>query len=167
MPVIFEPLHPDTSVPTRATEGSAGYDVRAYLRVPSVRCSNGVKQWDQAPDDSGEDRVLTLKPGEMALVPLGFRARLPEGIEAQIRPRSGAAFRSGLHIANSPGTVDCDYPGEWLVPVHNASVGDLRICHGDRIAQMVLARYEVIEFEPGSVDVTSGRTAGFGSTGQR
>ena len=101
----------------------------------------------------------------MALVPLGFRARLPRGIEAQIRPRSGAAFKKGLHIANSPGTVDCDFPDEWMVPVRNASVGPLIIEHGERIAQMVLSRYEVIPYEAGSVQATTNRQGGFGSTG--
>jgi dUTP pyrophosphatase len=161
--IVFEPLYPGVEPPTRATEGSAGADLRAYLIERSVRCSDGARQWDQS---TTADSTLILEPGLMALVPLGFRARLPGGVEAQIRPRSGAAFKKGLHIANTPGTVDSDYPDEWLVPVRNGGSGPLTIEHGERIAQMVLARYEVLEFEAGSVTATTSRKGGFGSTGR-
>src|SRR5688572_7937630 len=114
--IVFEALHPGVEPPGRATEGSAGADLKAYLSGRTVRCSDGSSQWDES---IGADAKLILKPGAMALVPLGFRARLPVGIEAQIRPRSGAAFKRGLHVANAPGTVDCDYPDEWMVPVRN------------------------------------------------
>jgi dUTP pyrophosphatase len=101
----------------------------------------------------------------MALIPLGFRARLPEGFEAQIRPRSGASFKKGIQIPNAPGTVDADYPEEWLVPVRNATTAPLRIEHGERIAQAVFQRYEVVSWERGDVRATTDRAAGFGSTG--
>ncbi len=162
--IVFEALHPGVEPPTRATKGSAGADLKAYLTDRSVKCSDCITQWEEQVGASGK---LTLKPGAMALVPLGFRARLPHGIEAQIRPRSGAAFRKGLHIANTPGTVDCDYPDEWMVPVRNGSVGPLVIEHGERIAQVILARYEVIPFEVGAVAATTSRAGGFGSTGHR
>ena len=125
--ILFEPLHPGVEPPARATEGSAGADLKAYLADRTVKCSDGVTQWEETV--AGK---LTLKPGAMALVPLGFRARLPQGIEAQIRPRSGAAFNKGLHVANSPGTVDCDYPDEWMVPVRNGGAGPLVIEQGER-----------------------------------
>jgi dUTP pyrophosphatase len=160
-PIVFEALHPGVEPPARATEGSAGADLRAYLIDRNVRCSDGARQWDQF---AGPLATLSLDPGVMALVPLGFRARLPRGIEAQIRPRSGAAFKKGLHIANSPGTVDSDFPDEWMVPVRNAGAGPLVIEHGERIAQMVLARYEVLPIESGSVTATTSRKGGFGST---
>jgi dUTP pyrophosphatase len=160
--IVFEPLYPGVEHPTRATEGSAGSDLRAYLTGRTVRCSDGQRQWEQPVTAAS---TLVLPPGAMALVPLGFRARLPQGIEAQIRPRSGAAFKKGLHIANSPGTVDCDFPDEWMVPVRNGSVGPLTIEHGERIAQMVLARFETIGFQRGSVAATTSRQGGFGSTG--
>jgi dUTP pyrophosphatase len=165
VPLVFDALHPDAEPPSRATEGSAGYDLRAYLRGQTVRCSDGTRQWDQIASDRDGTPTLTLEAGQMALVPLGFRARLPDGIEAQIRPRSGAAFKKGLHIANSPGTVDPDYPGEWLVPVRNGGSGTLTIVHGERIAQMILARFEVVEIARGAVGVSSSRKDGFGSTG--
>ena len=101
----------------------------------------------------------------MALVPLGFRARLPAGIEAQIRPRSGAAFKKGLRIPNAPGTIDSDYPDEWMVILENGASGPVQIVHGERIAQVVLARYEVLAIREGAVGVSSSRTGGFGSTG--
>ncbi len=162
--IVFEALHSGVEPPARATEGSAGADLKAYLQDRAVRCSDGIRAWEEQTGTSGK---LTLQPGAMALVPLGFRARLPRGIEAQIRPRSGAAFKKGLHVANSPGTVDSDYPDEWMVPVRNGGAGPLIIEHGERIAQVVLARYEVIPFEVGNVAATTSRAGGFGSTGQR
>ncbi|MEO5569010.1 MAG: dUTP diphosphatase [Gemmatimonadaceae bacterium] len=162
--IIFEPLFAGVEPPARATEGSAGADLKAHLIDRTVRCSDGTTQWEE---HVGATASLTLKPGSMALVPLGFRARLPVGVEAQIRPRSGAAFKKALHVANAPGTVDCDFPDEWMVPVQNGGVGPLIIDHGERIAQMVLARYEVIPFEAGSVGATTSRAGGFGSTGHR
>jgi dUTP pyrophosphatase len=161
--IVFEALHPGVEPPARATEGSAGADLKAYLTDRTVRCSDGTTQWDERVAGGS----LTLKPGAMALVPLGFRARLPAGVEAQIRPRSGAAFKKALHVANAPGTIDCDYPDEWMVPVRNGGAGPLVIEHGERIAQMVLARYEVIPFAAGSVSATTSRAGGFGSTGTR
>lgn len=162
--IVFEALHPGVEPPARATEGSAGADLRAWLTDRTVRCSDGITQWDEQTGPSGR---LTLKPGAMALVPLGFRARLPEGIEAQIRPRSGAAFRKALHVANAPGTIDWDFPDEWMVPVRNGGAGPLVIEHGERIAQMILARYEVLPFVAGAVSATTSRAGGFGSTGHR
>ena len=111
------------------------------------------------------DGALTLAPGEKALVPLGFKARLPAGFEAQIRPRSGTSVKTDLVIANAPGTVDADYPDEWCVPVKNGGPAPLVIRHGDRIAQMVIARFEVLDFTTGSVGQTTDRAGGFGSTG--
>jgi dUTP pyrophosphatase len=160
--IIFEPLHDGVEPPARATAGSAGSDLRAFLINRTVRCSDGTRQWDES---TAASSTLMLEPGAMALVPLGFRARLPPGIEAQIRPRSGAAFKKGLHLANSPGTVDSDFPDEWMVPVRNGGSGPLTIAHGERIAQMVLARFEVLAMETGVVAATTSRQGGFGSTG--
>ena len=162
MRILFEPLHPGVEPPSRATEGSAGADLKAYLLNRTVRCSDGSRQWDET---IGPDGRLTLLPSGMALVPLGFKAKLPEGIEAQVRPRSGAAFKKALQVANAPGTIDCDYPEEWMVPVRNGGIGPLVIDHGERIAQVVLARFEVVPFETGSVVATTSRQGGFGSTG--
>ena len=85
-------------------------------------------------------------------------ARLP-------RPRSGASFKKGLQIPNAPGTVDADYPEEWLVPVRNATVAPMRIEHGERIAQAVFQRYEVVSWVSGTVAHSTDRRSGFGSTG--
>ena len=163
-PIIIELLHDDSQVPRRATEGSAGYDLYAYVRGRRVRCSDVTRTWE-AEVPVADDSALELAPNVMALVPLGFKARLPHGYEAQIRPRSGTAFRKGLAMPNAPGTVDSDYPDEWMVIIRNASPAAVRISHGERIAQMVLQRYEVLDFVEGDVQATTSRAGGFGSTG--
>ena len=129
-------------LPAYETEGAAGMDLRAFLPEPIV-----------------------LKPFERALIPTGLFMEIPSGFEAQIRPRSGTTFKKGLQIPNAPGTIDADYPEEWMVLVRNPTSLPIRIEHGERIAQMVLARYEVLPIEEGTVGVTTSRLGGFGSTG--
>lgn len=163
--IVIELLHEDAQPPCRLTQGSAGYDLCAYLTGRLVECSDGTRQWQaRAAERDGVYRV-TLAPGAMALIPLGFKASLPNGYEAQIRPRSGAAFKKGLGIPNAPGTVDSDFPDEWRVIVRNTTVAPIEIAHGERIAQMVLQRYEVLPFVAGRVGVSTERVGGFGSTG--
>lgn len=161
MQLTVELLHADAQPPRRATEGSAGYDLCAYLHGRTVKCSDTQRTWD-APAENG---AFSLPPGIAALIPLGFKARLPVGIEAQIRPRSGTSFKKGLQIPNAPGTIDSDFPDEWMVIVRNPTAAPIRIEHGERVAQMVLARYEVLDIEAGSVGITTSRVGGFGSTG--
>ncbi len=165
--ITFEALHPGVEPPRRATDQSAGHDLSACLTAGSVRVYVDGEAHPRAvePDPSGG--VLVLEPGEKALVPLGFKARLPQGFEAQVRPRSGTSLKTDLVIANSPGTIDADYPDEWCVPVRNGGSGPLAIRHGDRIAQMVLTRFEALPFAAGVVERTTDRAGGFGSTGQR
>ena len=161
--LIIELVHDDAQPPRRATEGSAGYDLCAYLTGRTVTCNDGFRIWD-APTTDG---VFALKPGVTALIPLGFRARLPAGIEAQIRPRSGTTFRSHLEIPNAPGTIDPDYPDEWKVIVRNPTIAfTIEVKHAERIAQMVLSRFETLPVEQGTVAVSTNRTGGFGSTGR-
>lgn len=162
MQLTIELLHPDAQPPKRATEGSAGYDLCAYLNARVVKCSDAQSTWD-AP---AQDGAFVLQSGVAALIPLGFKARLPMGIEAQIRPRSGTSFKRGLQIPNAPGTIDSDFPDEWMVIVRNPTPHPIRIEHGERIAQMVLARYEVLPVQSGAVGVSTNRTGGFGSTGR-
>lgn len=165
--ILFEPLHPGVNPPARATAGSAGYDLAAYLVDRGVAIA--------APDGVGERRAvevagswtIELAPGERALIPLGFKARLPEGYEAQVRPRSGASFRKGIEIPNAPGTIDADFPDEWMVIVRNGTGLPMRIVHGERIAQVVLARFTTLDWTSGAVQLTSDRGGGFGSTGDR
>lgn len=161
-PIVVERLHDDAVIPTRATEGSAGYDLSAYLRGRTVRCSDGVRQWEAS---AAADATLSIAPGTTVLVPLGFKARLPDGYEAQIRPRSGTSFKKGLQLPNAPGTIDADFPDEWMVLLRNPNAHPVTIAHGERIAQMVLHRFEVLPFEEGAVGATTSRTGGFGSTG--
>jgi dUTP pyrophosphatase len=165
MSLIVELLHSDAQAPRRATEGSAGYDLYAYLRGRAIRCSDGRRTWDTAADEAGGDSMFLLDAGVTALIPLGFKARIPVGLEAQIRPRSGTSFKKCLQIPNAPGTIDSDFPDEWMVLVRNPLEAPIRIDHGERIAQMVLAKHEVLSIELGSVAVTTSRVSGFGSTG--
>jgi dUTP pyrophosphatase len=163
----IERLHDDVIAPTRATSGSAGHDLRAYLRGRRVRVSNGMVQSERDAVESNGQWEIVLAPGEMALIPLGFRTRLPEGIEAQIRPRSGQAFKHALTIPNAPGTVDADYAEEWMVIVRNDAPMSRAIADGERIAQVVFARFAALSLEEGSVARSTERAGGFGSTGQR
>lgn len=166
--ILFERLNEAVELPSRATANSAGYDLKAFLiGNSSVKRSLEGQQYDGPLKITHDGSLLELSPGERAIVPLGFRASLPAGYEAQIRPRSGTSFKTTLVIANSPGTIDPDYNGEWGVLVRNDGSGPILITHGERIAQMVIARYEVLEFEEGEVRRTTERDGGFGSTGHR
>lgn len=130
-------------LPKYATTGSAGMDIRANIEKPIV-----------------------LKPLERCLVPTGLHIALPEGYEAQIRPRSGLALKKGLTVLNSPGTIDPDFRGEIGVILINFSSEDFTINDGERIAQMVIARYEQAEWEPvETLDETERGTGGFGHSG--
>lgn len=130
--------------PFYATEKSAGMDIKANIETP-----------------------ITLAPLARAMVPTGLYIALPEGTEAQIRPRSGLAAKHGITVLNTPGTIDADYRGEIKVILVNLSNEEFVINPGERIAQMVVARYEKVEWD--SVDVldeTERGAGGFGSTGR-
>ena len=140
--VVNQSKHP---LPEYATPHAAGLDLRAELSEPIV-----------------------LKPLERALVPTGLYIELPPGHEAQIRPRSGLAFKNGLTVLNSPGTIDADYRGEVKVLLVNLSNTAFTINDGERIAQMVVARHETIEWYAVTKLEDSHRGAGgFGHTGTK
>jgi dUTP diphosphatase len=164
--VMFEFLGIDVGYPSRATEDSAGYDLAAYLVKRSVRVAMaGMEEMRDTISPGGRISVI-LNPGERALIPLGFKARIPAGFHGEVRPRSGAAFRKGIEIPNSPGTIDSDYNGEWMVPVKNGDSKPITIEHGERIAQVVFIKHVDVEFERGEVGRTTDRDGGFGSTGK-
>lgn len=163
-PVIFEALHDDVAIPVRETSGSAGYDVRAYLVGRSVQVRSGSDGTERKLEISGGR--ISLEPGDTALIPTGFKARVPLGFEAQVRIRSSIAFKRGLILPNAPGTIDADYPDEWLVMVKNDSTQTAVIDHGERIAQVILSRFEVLEWTHGTVRISTDRKGGFGSTGE-
>lgn len=165
--IIFEPLHEGVVPPQRATAASAGYDLRAFFSRDAVDVWSGDRCAPRGLEGAASARTLVLAPSDRAVIPLGFRATVPAGIEAQVRARSGTALKLGLILPNGPGTIDPDYIGEWGVLVLNASTAPIRITHGDRIAQLILARFEVLAFEPGVVVQTTERSGGFGSTGTR
>ena len=123
----------------------AGMDLRANLEQPVV-----------------------LKPLERALVPTGIHVQLPEGYEAQIRPRSGLAIKHGIGIVNSPGTIDADYRGEIRIILVNLSNEDFAIQDGERICQMVVAQHARVEWEQvEALDETKRGAGGFGHTGKQ
>src|SRR5213592_159367 len=147
--ITLELLHPDARAPERATEDAAGYDLLVYLTNRTVNCSDysGTLELPSFRDRERDLSFIEIPANATAMVPLGFKAKLPRGCEAQIRPRSGTTFKKGLLIPNSPGTIDSDYPGEWMVLVRNPNQKPVRIDHGERIAQMVLSRFEVLPIE--------------------
>ena len=139
--IINQSKHP---LPQYATEQSAGVDLRANLDEPVV-----------------------LKPLERCLIPTGLYISLPKGFEAQVRPRSGLAIKHGIGVLNSPGTIDADYRGEIRVILVNLSSEPFTIQDGERIAQMVIARHEQVEWEQVDVlDETERGAGGFGHTGK-
>ncbi len=134
----------DIPLPAYATEHAAGMDLCAAV-----------------------DGDVVLKAGETELIPTGFRIALPAGFEAQVRPRSGLAIKHQIGIMNAPGTIDADYRGEVKVILTNFGKTDFTIRRGDRIAQMVIARYARAEWEEsGSLEETARGPGGFGHTGR-
>jgi dUTP pyrophosphatase len=122
-------------------------------------------------EDAGMDlrsvEAITLEPGKPALVPTGLAIELPSGYEAQLRPRSGLALKNAITIPNAPATIDPGYRGEIRVILLNAGREPFRIEPGDRIAQMVIARYEAIEWEEAELSDSVRGAGGFGSSGVR
>lgn len=113
------------------------------------------------------DEPVTLGPLERAMIPTGLYIALPDGTEAQVRPRSGLAAKHGISVLNSPGTIDADYRGEIKVILVNLSNEPFVVNPGERIAQMVVARYEKVEWdEVETLDETERGAGGFGSTGR-
>jgi dUTP pyrophosphatase len=130
-------------LPSYATPHSAGLDLRANIDAP-----------------------LTLAPGQRSLIPTGLFLELPEGTEAQVRPRSGLAFKHGVTVLNSPGTIDADYRGEVGVLLINHGHDPFTVNDGDRIAQLVVARYVRVTFaESADLRASERGAGGFGHTG--
>jgi dUTP pyrophosphatase len=131
-------------MPAYATLGSAGCDVRAAIQAP-----------------------VSLKPGQRAVIPVGFALALPAGWEAQVRPRSGLAVRHGVTVLNAPGTIDADYRGEVMVPLINLGEEIFVVERGARIAQIIIAPVHQVEWQlVSSLDETERGIGGFGSTGR-
>ncbi len=139
--IINKSHHP---LPTYETPGAAGMDVRAYL----------------------PEGPVTLGPGQRALIPTGLYMQLPQGYECQIRPRSGLALNHGITIANSPGTVDCDYRGEIGIILLNAGQDTFTVNDGERICQMVITQYTPVRWETVTrLDRTEREDGSFGHSG--
>ena len=140
--VLRLPNNLDLPLPSRQTTGSAGFDLASA-----------------EPD-------FVLAPGERRLVATGLSIELPPGVEGQVRPRSGLALRHGVTMPNAPGTIDSDYRGELKVILQNGGPQPVTVARGDRIAQVVFARYVGLELRESSVERTTERAGGFGSTGR-
>ncbi|QHD65529.1 dUTP diphosphatase [Neorickettsia findlayensis] len=141
--ILLLPHGKDLELPKYASKGSSGLDLRAAI-----------------------EKSMVLKPGMFELVPTGICIELPEGLEAQIRPRSGLAAKFGVTVLNSPGTVDQDYRGEIKVCLVNLSKNEFTINRGDRVAQMVIAKVQqILLIEAGEIGETERASGGFGSTG--
>jgi dUTP pyrophosphatase len=146
MPVIEVKIVNKSSnpLPEYATEGSSGMDVRAFLSAPQV-----------------------LQPFERTMIPSGIFIELPQGYEAQIRPRSGMAIKQGITCLNTPGTIDADYRGEIKIILINLSQTEQVINPGDRIAQMVIQKIERVIWKAArQLEVTERNAGGFGHTGK-
>lgn len=131
------------TLPAYATAGSSGLDLMASLTEPAV-----------------------IEPNKIVMIKTGIRIELPVGYEAQIRARSGLAFKHGITLANSVGTIDSDYRGEIMIPLINHGSEDFIVNDGDRIAQMIICRYERIEWERvNKLDETKRDDQGFGHSG--
>ncbi len=140
--ILRLPSNPDLPLPSRQTDGSAGYDV------------------------ASAEADFELAPGERRAVSTGLIFELPSGLEMQVRPRSGLALKHGITLPNSPGTIDPDYRGELKVILQNGGDHAVKIARGDRIAQLVFSRFETPSLsESISVGATGRGTGGFGSTG--
>jgi dUTP pyrophosphatase len=138
------PGNEDIPLPTRATPSASGYDVRS------------------------SDQDFSLAPQSAKLVSTGLNIELPEGMECQVRPRSGLAMKYGITIPNSPGTIDPDYRGEVRVLIRNEGLEPVSICRGDRIAQLVFHRFSVPDIvECQELGSTGRGRSGFGSTGRK
>ena len=144
--VLTLPHHEGLELPHYASPGAAGMDLRAALPA---------------------DQPLTLPPGGRALVPTGLKIALPEGYEAQVRPRSGLALKHGITCLNSPGTVDSDYRGEVGVILANLGAEPFVVARGERIAQLVIAAHARADWEVVDAHAATERgEGGFGSTGR-
>jgi dUTP pyrophosphatase len=140
--VVNTSKHP---LPEYQTEYSAGLDLRANL-----------------------ESAISIKPMQRLLIPTGLFIELPKGFEAQIRPRSGLAFKHGITVLNSPGTIDADYRGEIKVLLINLSDQEFMVEDGERVAQMVVAKHEQITWNPvKELETTQRAAGGFGSTGTK
>ncbi len=141
--ILIKKLHSDVNLPTYETSGSSGMDLQAYI-----------------------SEEIILKPGERKLIPTGLSIAIPENLEIQIRPRSGLAYKKGISVVNTPGTIDSDYRGEIKVLLINLGKEDFIIKKFERIAQMVVCPItKVVLSETNDLPDTIRGEGGFGSTG--
>ena len=145
MPKIFVINKSDNPLPEHQTESSAGADIHAYL----------------------PDGDVIIEPGEKEIIPTGIYIEIPVGYEVQVRPRSGLAFKHGVTVLNSPGTIDADYRGEVKILLINHGKDAFVVKSGERIAQMVFSKYQRVEWESvNRLSDTERGSGGYGSSGK-
>ena len=143
--ILIKKLSPDVNLPSFKSDGASGLDLEAHLQ-----------------------NDIIIKPGKYSLVPTGIALLMPEKCEAQIRPRSGLAAKNGITVLNTPGTIDSDYRGEIKVILINHGSNNCEVTNKMRIAQMVVSKYEKINFKLVSdLNTTKRGSGGFGSTGTK
>lgn len=140
--IQFSRVSPDVQPPKRMSDSAAGYDVSAFL-----------------------NEAVEIEPGEIAVIPTGLKAQLPEGFMLSVRPRSGLAFKFGISVINSPGTIDADFRGEIKIALINHSNHSFTVSPGDRIAQFILERFYTASWQEGNIENSNRGEQGFGSTG--
>jgi len=157
--VEIKKMYDDVVVPQYAKEGDAGMDIRAYIT-----------------EDSCKDKTcfyptggyILIASGGRQIIPTGIKVAIPQGYEIQVRPRSGMAFKEGITVLNTPGTIDAGYRGEIGVILYNTNSEAVKIEHGERIAQLVLNKVPQIKWEEvEELSETSRGDGGFGSTGEK
>jgi dUTP pyrophosphatase len=140
-PVKISRLHPDVKLPQKMSAHASGYDVYGFIQTPQK-----------------------IKPGERVLIETGLKLEMPPGMECQIRPRSGLAWKKGLTVINAPGTIDADYRGEIKVALINLGQTEIELVPQERIAQLVFCPVYSVSFQEASLSETIRGQGGFGST---
>jgi dUTP pyrophosphatase len=168
---VAEKLHDDVELPTLADDGAAAFDARAYLTGRTVKFwTPDNNPYEMTPsNDPVTGTVLSIPPHHRALIPLGFKARIPEGFCVLVFTRSGQALKQGIMLGNGVGVIDESYPGEWGAILLNSSNSYFEVQHGARVCQLmpIETHARTFNWTEGVVGQTTQRTGGFGSSGTK
>jgi dUTP pyrophosphatase len=165
---VFINVEKGVILPSYATDFSSGMDVHAYFDgIEEAALHNRIMS-DGFAVINDKEKYVIVRAGSRILIPTGIRVAIPAGYEIQVRPRSGLAFKTGISVLNTPGTIDADYRGEIGVILINHSNSGFRVSHGDKIAQIVMTKVESIDWKlTEELPVTKRGEGGFGSTDKK